>query len=274
MPELPEVETIRSGLEPVLVGKTIERIDVYRSNLRWPVHVDELERWIASQRVTQVDRRAKYLIWTVDNDASVILHLGMSGRLSWVGQDHPEESHTHVVFGLSDGTQVRYRDPRRFGLVECVPPAGLAAYPRFHHLGPEPLSSFFSSSWLFDRLRASRRPVKTLLMDATVVVGIGNIYANEICYYARIHPLRFANTLSREESKVLSNAVKTILRQALERGGTTLNDFADVGGEPGFFQLELSVYGKADTSCPRCGSRVEKRVLGGRSTFFCSQCQK
>ncbi len=273
MPELPEVETIRSGLEPVLVGKTIERIDVYQENLRWPVPVDDLQHWIACQRVKQVDRRAKYLIWTIDNDASVIVHLGMSGRLHWVRQDHPREIHTHVVFGLSGGTQVRYLDPRRFGLVECVPPGGLVDYSRFDHLGPEPLSSGFTSNWLFERLRASRRPVKALLMDATTVVGIGNIYANEICYHARIHPLRQTNTLYRDDAEALLKAIKTILQQAIERGGTTLNDFADVGGEPGFFQQDLSVYGRADAPCPACGAAVEKRVLGGRSTFFCPQCQ-
>ncbi len=274
MPELPEVETIRINLEPHLVNKPIERVDVHDIRLRRPVKPEDFRAWVEGRSITGLSRRAKYIIWHLDNRAAVIVHLGMSGRLGLFPENAPLEKHTHVVFRLYGGLQVRFRDPRRFGLVEVAAPDELKNYQRFRHLGVEPLSDDFNEEYVAKITQKSKKAIKIWIMDAQIVVGVGNIYANEALFKAGIHPTRPASTLKNNERRRLVKGVKSILNTALEKGGTTLNDFRNAHGEPGFFQQVLAVYHKEGEPCTACGSKIEKIVLSGRSTFFCSSCQK
>ncbi len=272
MPELPEVETIRKGLEPVIYGSRIQSIDVHDTRLRWPVDVDALDSLVQGEMIVAVNRRSKYLIWQLSNDAHVVIHLGMSGRLGAFRPDEPLEKHTHLVFHLDD-VEVRYRDPRRFGMVEVVEPGGLQSYVRFAHLGPEPLSDQFNADYIAKALRGKKFLIKTAIMDARLVVGVGNIYANEALFGAGIHPQRPAGSLSGDEAERLVKSIKDVLTDALHRGGTTLNDYRNALGETGFFQQYLYVYQRDGEPCLNCGNPVEKVVLTGRSTFFCPECQ-
>ena len=273
MPELPEVETIKLSLEPFLLNKKIEKVDIMESRLRFPVVKEDFELWVSGQKIIAIRRRAKYLIWDLDNNAGVIIHLGMSGRLGYFRSQDPVERHTHVVFYLSMG-HIRYRDPRRFGFIEVRKPGDKNFYKRFLHLGVEPLQDNFNAEYLKQKTAHSIRPVKNILMDATIVVGIGNIYANESLFFAGIHPATPAKELSHLQREALIHSVKKVLKKAIEKGGTTLNDYRNANGEPGFFQLDLSVYGRENEACPRCNQLIRKIVLSGRSSFYCPACQK
>jgi len=274
MPELPEVETIRLNLEPRILKKSIERIDVHDVRLRWPVRPDDLNRWVKGETINSLSRRAKYLIFHLSNNAGAVIHLGMSGRLGLFPHDAPLEKHTHVVFHLEDDLQIRYRDPRRFGLVEVVAPGELKNYPRFLHLGVEPLSHDFNNTYVQTMAQRSKKAVKLWIMDAQNVVGVGNIYANEVLFNAGIHPARPASSLKSSERRKLTSSVKSTLNAALKMGGTTISDFRNANGEPGFFQQVLSVYQREDEPCTACGSKIKKIVLSGRSTFYCPTCQQ
>jgi formamidopyrimidine-DNA glycosylase len=271
MPELPEIETIRLTLGPLVLGQKIITVDIRQFMLRFPVRKEEIERWVVGQKISAVERRAKYLIFRLANEASLVFHLGMSGRLGLYKPYESAENHTHLILSLENSRQIRYRDPRRFGFIEVVQPSEI--YFRFSHLGYEPLSRSFDGLCLFEKIRTSRRTIKTLLMDSTFVVGIGNIYANEALFLAEIDPRRIAASLNRDDCHRLVGAVKTTLKKAIAKGGTTLNDFRDALGEPGFFQLELSVYGREKKKCVRCGSTICRIVTSNRSTFFCPHCQ-
>ncbi len=273
MPELPEVETIRLNLEPRIVDRSISGVDIYDVRLRWPVRPDDFRAWVHGRSITGLSRRAKYLIWHLNNGAAVVIHLGMSGRLGLFPTKTPLEKHTHVVFRFDD-LQVRFRDPRRFGLVEVVAPGELDNYVRFAHLGVEPLSDDFNEDYVARTAQRSKKAIKLWILDAQNVVGVGNIYANEALFKAGIHPTRPANALKNNERRRLVKGIKSILNTALEKGGTTLNDFRNAHGEPGFFQQVLTVYQKEGEPCTACGSEIQKIVLSGRSTFFCPSCQK
>lgn len=271
MPELPEIETIRLSLGPLVLGQKIITVDIRQFMLRFPVRKEEIEKWVVGQKINAIDRRAKYLIFRLANEASLIFHLGMSGRLGLYKPHEKAENHTHIILSLANGRQIRYRDPRRFGFIEVVQPSEM--YFRFFRLGYEPLSTSFDGFCLFEKTRTSRRTIKTLLMDSTFVVGIGNIYANEALFLAEIDPQRIAASLNEDECHRLVGAVKTTLKKAIAKGGTTLNDFRDALGEPGFFQLELAVYGREKKMCIRCGEAIRRTVQGNRSTFYCPRCQ-
>ena len=273
MPELPEVETLRLNLEKHILDKSVQHIDVHDARLRWPVRPNDLMMWVQGETIHSLSRRSKYLVIHLSNNAAVIIHLGMSGRLGLFSHGVPLEKHTHVVFHLEDGLQIRYRDPRRFGLVEVSAPGELENYPRFRHLGVEPLSRDFNTSYVQTKLRRSKKAIKLWITDAQNVVGVGNIYANEALFKAGIHPARPANSLESNEQRKLASSVKSTLRAALKMGGTTINDFRNANGEPGFFQQVLSVYQKEGEPCTVCGSKIIKTVLSGRSTFFCPTCQ-
>lgn len=272
MPELPEIETLVRSLRPLLIGNRIITVWFSGQPLRFPLVPDDFDRWVISQEIHAVDRRGKYLIIRLQNQAALVLHLGMSGRLSVVPAAAEIEKHTHVVFDLLNNRQMRYRDPRRFGLVEVVAPASLAAYVRFAHLGVEPLSAAFTAEYLLS-LRG-RQSIKSRLMDAGFVVGVGNIYANEALFHAGVSPIRPVHSIDKAEAERIVQAVCKVLRDAIQRGGTTLNDFRSAEGEPGFFQLELSVYGRHEQPCLACGTAIKKITLAGRSTFYCPRCQK
>jgi formamidopyrimidine-DNA glycosylase len=274
MPELPEVETILRSLQPVLLGKTITQVQVLDRRLRWPVATSVVKRWLTGATIKTMFRRAKYLFWQMDNGATMMVHLGMSGRLGYCRADEPREKHTHVVLTLSDGGQVRYRDPRRFGCIEVIPAGGRSRHLDLDALGVEPLSSDFTVAYAMAVFAGSQRPVKVALMDGRMVSGVGNIYANEALFQAGIAPGRSASSLDAKEWERVVGAVQSVLQNAIAKGGTTLNDFRNARGEPGFFQMDLAVYDRAGESCCHCGRSIERMVLQGRSTYFCPQCQK
>lgn len=272
MPELPEVETILNGVSPQVIQQEIIAVEVRDTRLRWPVDTTKLETWLAGQTILSTYRRSKYMLFKIENGSHLVIHLGMSGRLGVFDPRADIEKHTHVIFHFQH-FQMRFRDPRRFGFVEIVEPDGLPDYPRLQHLGVEPLTDDFSGEYLFQLTQKSTKPIKNLIMDARVVVGVGNIYANESLFASHIHPATPAQALAAGAVECLVQHIKNILKAAVNKGGTTLNDYRNAGGEPGYFQLDLKVYGRADEPCLTCGHTVEKIVLAGRSSFYCPRCQ-
>lgn len=271
MPELPEVETTCRGIAPHLVGSKISRALIRQRRLRWPVPAN-LEKKIVGKCVIAVERRAKYLLVTLDDDASLIIHLGMSGSLRLDAPTTPPRKHDHIELHLSNGLYLRYCDPRRFGAWLHV-----TNDPHQHallaSLGPEPLGKAFSAHYLRERLEKRKQPIKTLIMDSHLVVGVGNIYANEALFLAGIHPLRQGQSLTADECRLLVQQIKKILRRAIQRGGTTLRDFVGGDGKPGYFAQELLVYGRAGAACHHCKAVLEEIRLGQRTTVFCPRCQ-
>jgi len=270
MPELPEVETVRRGLAPHLLGRRFSGAVIRESRLRWPVPPD-LAGKLSGRRIEALDRRGKYLILTLDS-GNLIVHLGMSGSLRLVGRDTPPRRHDHVDLILDDGLTLRYHDPRRFGaVIWSVDPL---REPLLAGLGMEPLEAGFDGDWLYSATRHLRTPIKSWLMDAHRVVGVGNIYANEALFHAGIHPLTQAGKLSRPRCRRLAEAVRDTLQRAIDAGGSTLRDFVDGHGQPGYFQQTLFVYGRAGEPCRVCGSPVRSSRLGNRTTSFCPVCQR
>ena len=269
LPELPEVETTRRGLAAALRGRRLVRAVVRNAALRWPVR---LPRTIAGQQLGTLQRRAKYLLLPLET-GGLVIHLGMSGHLRVVAADAGAGKHDHVDLVLDDGCAVRFSDPRRFGSLHWQP------HPVQEHwllrdLGPEPLSADFHGAYLAARARGRRVAVKTFVMDAKVVVGVGNIYANEALFLAGIRPRRAAGRLSRTRLGGLADTIKATLARAIASGGTTLRDFADADGRPGYFAQELAVYGRGGKPCRNC-ERVLKEVrVNGRSTVYCPTCQR
>ncbi|EED36594.1 formamidopyrimidine-DNA glycosylase [Luminiphilus syltensis NOR5-1B] len=268
MPELPEVETTRRGIAPHVIGQSVVAVDVRDSRLRWPVP-DDLDRLVGG-RFTAVRRRAKYLL--LDHDHGVLMiHLGMSGSLRLVSADTPVMFHDHVDIGLSSGLTLRYHDPRRFGSFHWVDDDHHAL---LDHLGPEPLSGDFDGALLYRRSRGRKTAVKQFVMDGRIVVGVGNIYANEALFMAGIRPDRAAGRVALKRYETLGDAIKQVLGGAIEQGGTTLRDFVGGDGSPGYFAQQLAVYGRARQPCRRCESALTETRLGGRSTVFCKTCQR
>jgi formamidopyrimidine-DNA glycosylase len=274
MPELPEVEVLRRSLEPHLVGDRIERVEVRDPRLREPIDPLELARRVRGRTVEALGRRSKYLLIGLSGGSTLAVHLGMSGRLTLVPAATEREPHEHVAFSLRSGRKLRFRDPRRFGLVFALPTEGLERDPHFAGLGVEPLTSEFSGALLRRAAAGRRGPVKSFLMDAGVVVGVGNIYASESLFRAGIHPLRSVARLSAARWDRLAAAVVEVLGQAIAQGGTTLNDFADGEGRSGYFQVSLAVYDREGEPCLRCGGAVRRIVQTGRSTYYCATCQR
>ncbi len=276
MPELPEVEVLRRSLEPRLLGRRIERVQVLSPALREPLDRRALGR-LAGRRVTGLRRRAKYLLIDVEGDSTLIIHLGMSGRLTVVPHAAPVERHEHVAFHLAGrGGKGRLRlvDPRRFGLAFALPTGRLATDRHFAHLGIEPLGDELTGAYLRAAAVGRRGPIKSFLMDAKVVVGVGNIYASEAMWQARVHPRRSVARVSMATWQRLRDAVRGVLGQAIEQGGTTLNDFTDGEGNAGYFQVSLAAYGREGEPCARCGRSLRRLVQGGRSTYYCPGCQR
>src|SRR6476620_3134007 len=270
MPELPEVETTRRGLAPHVEGRCVRTVTLRRPDLRWPIP-DEVRDLLPGQRIDTVRRRAKYLL--LDTDAgSALLHLGMSGSLRVLPADVPAGTHDHVDLALDSGRVLRFNDPRRFGCLLWQPPG--TTHELLQGLGPEPLSEAFDGDYLFARSRGRKAPVKTFLMDKGIVVGVGNIYAAEPLFAAGISPLREAGRVSRDRYRSLADAVKRILAHAIQRGGTTLRDFISPDGLPGYFELELSAYGRGGEPCPRCGRPLKEASIGQRTTVWCTRCQR
>jgi formamidopyrimidine-DNA glycosylase len=272
MPELPEIEVLRRSLEPHLPGDRIVRVEVRNREMRERVAVRALAS-LAGRAIRRLRRRAKYLLIDLEGERTLAIHLGMSGRLTLARATLPPEAHEHVAFYLRSGRKLRLRDPRRFGLVLALPTAGLDRDPHFARLGAEPLEPGFGGSTLAGAAAGRRGPVKSFLMDAGVVVGLGNIYASETLFHAGVHPLRSVARVSAARWDRLAAAAVTVLQQAIAAGGTTLNDFADGEGRSGYFQVALSVYGRDGEPCPTCAHPIRRLVLSGRSTYYCVHCQ-
>jgi len=269
MPELPEVETTRRGIEPHLLGQTIRGAVVRQPRLRWPV--PDLAGLLTGASVEAVERRGKYLLLRFAH-GTLIIHLGMSGSLRVLPAGSPPRPHDHIdlLFGRHC---LRLHDPRRFGAVLWTTGDPLE-HPRLRDLGPEPLSDRFDGAYLHAISRQRRIAIKSLLMDGKVVVGVGNIYASEALFRAGIHPQRTSHRVSRARLDRLASAVKAVLRYAIRRGGTTLRDFLNESGEPGYFAQELAVYGRAGEPCRVCGSTIKTRRIGQRASAFCPVCQR
>ncbi|WP_028916537.1 bifunctional DNA-formamidopyrimidine glycosylase/DNA-(apurinic or apyrimidinic site) lyase [Pseudoxanthomonas sp. J35] len=271
MPELPEVETTRRGLAPHLEGRRVTGVVLRRPDLRWPIPA-EVGRDLPGRRIEAVRRRAKYLLLDTDAGDSALLHLGMSGMLRVLPADTPVGTHDHVDLALDSGRVLRFTDPRRFGCL-LWQPAG-TTHELLQGLGPEPLSGDFDGDRLYRLSRGRSAPVKTFLMDQRIVVGVGNIYAAESLFRAGISPLRAAGKVSRERYVALAGAVREILAYAITRGGTTLRDFLDPDGAPGYFEQELAVYGRGGLPCPACGTALREASIGQRASVWCPRCQR
>lgn len=277
MPELPEVETTRRGIEPHIRSLSIIKLLVRQPRLRWPVPAN-LARVVKGKRLVAVERRAKYLLLQVETShgkpgGTMIIHLGMSGSLRVIEADEPPMAHDHIDLQFEGGLALRYTDPRRFGCV-LWQPAGAEPHTLLASLGPEPLSTEFDGDVLFNRSRGRKIAVKPFIMDGKVVVGVGNIYANEALFAAGINPNRQAGKISRQRYQLLANEIKRVLAQAIEQGGTTLRDFVGGDGQPGYFKQELQVYGRGGLPCINCNRELKEIRLGQRSTVFCSACQR
>lgn len=268
MPELPEVEVSRMGISPHLMHQKIDRITVRQRQLRWLIP-DELHQ-LEGQVITSVRRRAKYLL--IDTDAgTAIIHLGMSGSLRVLENAPAAEKHDHVDLILSNGKVLRYNDPRRFGAWLWCPPG--ESHQVIDNCGPEPLSDDFDADWMAQRARNKSVAVKTFIMNNAHVVGVGNIYASESLFSAQIHPKKTAGQLSAKQWRRLVSEIKLVLTRAIEQGGTTLKDFSQADGKPGYFAQELLVYGRAGEPCKVCGQVISEMKIGQRNTFFCEKCQ-
>lgn len=270
MPELPEVETVRRGIEPWLLQRHVNHIEVRVAKLRWPVATD-LDRHLIGKTVHAVERRGKYLLLRFA-DGSLILHLGMSGYLRILRKPAPAGRHDHVDIGFSGGILLRLTDPRRFSTLLWTDDDPLR-HPLLADLGPEPFAETMNGNYLFRRSRKRRIAVKSFLMDHRIVAGIGNIYANEALFRSGIDPSRSAGSLSRARYCSLVECIRQVLDEAIVAGGTSLRDFSDETGRPGYFSLQLKVYGRAGEPCEVCGAPLESTRIGQRSTFFCRRCQ-
>ena len=270
MPELPEVEITRRGLLPLL-NQTVSNVVIRNSSMRWPIPV-HLPQTLINQKLISLNRRAKYILANFEN-GTLLLHLGMSGRISLLDRNYPPEKHDHFDIAFVNGSVLRLRDPRRFGAILW---AGLQ--PNNHKLleplGPEPLDDVFNAKYLYGELKSRSSAIKIAIMDSRLVVGVGNIYASESLFRARIHPEKPAKNLTLKQCEKLVTEIKLTLNAALEAGGSSLRDFFGVDGNIGYFQQEYFAYGRTDEPCKICSKPIKCIRLGQRSTFFCQNCQK
>ncbi len=281
MPELPEVETVRRGLAPKMLGRRFRHVRQNRPNLRFPFPENFADR-LTGQKVEHLGRRAKFLTLSLSSGEILIMHLGMSGRFiiqdekpgDFYHQTATANKHDHVVFHLEDDITVIYNDPRRFGFMEIWPHATLAAYPRLKDLGPEPLSNHFHSDYLDSALKMRKTPIKTALLDQAVIAGLGNIYVCEALYRAGISPKRLALNVPGERAKRLVPAINSVISEAIEAGGSSISDFSSTSGELGYFQHRFDVYGREGAPCKVCQTPIKRLTQSGRSSFYCSICQR
>lgn len=284
MPELPEVETTRRGIAPHAIGRTVIAVEVHDGRLRWPVPLT-LPATLTGRTLTRLDRRSKYLLFRCerladhqlsDYGGTLLVHLGMTGSLRWYSDAAaapPRRVHDHVDIRFENGAVLRYHDPRRFGAILWVgDPVG--QHPLLAALGPEPFETGFNAEALHQALRSRTAAIKLALMDNHVVVGVGNIYANEALFHAGIHPTRAANRVSLRRLGLLVDAVRSTLSAAIAKGGSTLRDYVDSSGEPGYFQLDYYAYGRAGLPCRHCATPLNAIRQGGRATTYCPRCQK
>ena len=278
MPELPEVETVRRGLIPVLLGRRLASVSAHRPDLRFPLPTDFVVR-VTGRRVESIERRAKFLLFGLEDGLTLIAHLGMSGHFQIVDADTPRRAHDHICFVADTGAGVRFNDARRFGFMDLIATEDLARHPMLAALGPEPLGDAFTGSGLAARLSGRTCALKAALMDQRVVAGMGNIYASESLYRARLSPLRPAGSLSTAMCRRLVAAIRAVLRAAIDAGGSSLRNHQRPSGELGCFQHTFAVYDRAGKACPDCRCRIsatggiERAIVAGRATFFCPKRQ-
>lgn len=270
MPELPEVETSKRGISPHILGKQFKQIIIRQPQLRWPVPT-EISQILPELTLNSVERRGKYLLLSTSK-GTLILHLGMSGNLRITQPEQEAGKHDHVDFIFADNTVLRLTDPRKFGAVLWTEQT-VNQHPLLSSLGPEPLSTEFTASYLQQRASNRRIPIKSLIMDSHIVVGVGNIYASESLFLAGIQPTRAAGEVNLDEFIRLTEAIKSVLQQAIVQGGTTLRDFTNAQGKPGYFKQALRVYGRQGQPCINCQRPIEHLKLAQRASYFCSHCQ-
>lgn len=274
MPELPEVETVRRTLTELVLQKTISRVSVF-----WPKMIKQPDDAVIftdalkGQTFQAIDRRGKFLIFYT-NDFALVSHLRMEGRYGLFSGEEPVDKHTHVIFHFTDGTELRYRDVRKFGTMHLYKKGTEHLFPPLNQLGPEPFDEVFTFQMLAEKLARTNRKVKPALLDQKIVVGLGNIYVDEALFRAKIHPERVASSLNDEEIQLLHQEIVATLSEAVDKGGSTVRSYVNSQGQIGMFQLELFVYGRKGEDCKVCGSPLEKSVVGGRGTHYCSNCQK
>ena len=270
MPELPEVETTVRGIRPHIENQAIKLVEVRNNKLRWPVDI-ELPQILATQTLQSVTRRAKYLLLTFDT-GTLICHLGMSGSLRIITEPTELKKHDHISLYFGNNIELRYHDPRRFGaMIWTDKPA--EQHPLLSHLGPEP-DHITDPNYLYQLSRDKKTAIKTFIMDNHNVVGVGNIYANEALFLSGIHPKRAAGRISKARFQILQRTIQDVLAQAIEQGGTTLRDFVNSDGQPGYFAQQLNVYGKVNQPCPVCETPIKSLTIAQRNTFYCPNCQR
>lgn len=273
MPELPEVETVRRTLEQLVLGKEIKEVSVFWPKIiKAPEPVEQFQDALRGQTIRNIGRRGKFLIFTLD-DYAMVSHLRMEGKYGVHAKDEPYDKHTHVIFTFTDGSELRYRDVRKFGTMHLFTKGEEMGQMPLFHLGPEPLSDEFTVEGLSTNLAKTSRKIKPVLLDQTVVVGIGNIYVDEALFRSGIHPERKASSLTPEEIKTLHAEIIATLSEAVEKGGSTIRSYVNSQGQIGMFQLELNVYGRKGENCKICGTPLEKLVVAGRGTHICPSCQ-
>ncbi|WP_320176795.1 bifunctional DNA-formamidopyrimidine glycosylase/DNA-(apurinic or apyrimidinic site) lyase [Roseovarius pacificus] len=283
MPELPEVETVRRGLVPAMEGAVIASAQVNRPDLRWPFPENMAAR-LTGQRVTTLRRRSKYILADLSGGESLLIHLGMSGRMTVSGDplgqfhhNHPTpQKHDHVVFDMDNGARITFNDPRRFGAMDLMDTAAADTHPLLAKLGPEPLGNAFDESYLADALKPRNTPIKSALLDQRIVAGLGNIYVCEALYRAGLSPKRRARNISRARAAALVPIIRDVLRDAINAGGSSLRDFRQADGELGYFQHSFDVYDREGQPCrtPGCTNTIHRIVQSGRSSFYCPSCQR
>ncbi|MGD9295673.1 MAG: bifunctional DNA-formamidopyrimidine glycosylase/DNA-(apurinic or apyrimidinic site) lyase [Roseobacter sp.] len=283
MPELPEVETVRRGLTPAMEGVVIDRADVNRPDLRWPFPPDMAAR-LTGRRVERLRRRSKYILADLDSGETLLIHLGMSGRMLVSGDplgqfvhDHPAaQKHDHVVLHMANGARITFNDPRRFGAMDLMQTASGESHKLLSMLGPEPLGNAFNEAHLIQAFKGRMSPVKSVLLDQRIVSGLGNIYVCEALFRAKIHPKRKAGKIGKERVRDLVPIIRNVLSEAIEAGGSSLRDFRQADGELGYFQHSFDVYGREGEPCrtENCPNVIRRIVQSGRSSFYCAQCQR
>jgi len=271
MPELPEVETTCNGIRPHIIGKSISDVIIRQKQLRWPI-TENLKQLLVGQTIESVNRRAKYCLLKTNLTETVIIHLGMSGSLRIVNTDLPPEKHDHVDFVFTDNTILRFNDTRRFGAILATSEP-IDQHNLISQLGPEPLSDQFTGTHLHHLSKNKKATVKSFIMDGHNVVGVGNIYASESLFMAGILPTRQAGKISLKRYQKLTECIQSVLRQAIDQGGTTLRDFVNEQGQPGYFQQSLAVYGRAEEPCIKCSTPIQKLKIAQRASYFCATCQ-
>lgn len=278
MPELPEVETVKRGLEPVMQGYKFERVTLNRLNLRFPFDKNFISR-VQGKTLTSLIRRGKFLKATLSSNDVLHMHLGMSGRFSidngltavYNLNNSTNPKHDHVIFEMSNGVIVTYNDPRRFGFMELIAPGEPS---RLDKMGPEPLDNMFNGPYLFNKLSSKKSTIKSALLDQSIISGLGNIYVCEAIFKAKISPKRQAGSLNIKETEILVNEIKNVIKKAIKAGGSSLKDFASVDGNLGYFQYSFEVYGQEKMPCKVCETPIERIKQSGRSSFYCKACQK